>query len=120
MQANRSKETVLVITVGLVAIGLITHKNMYNYAAAGLGLAGALSNDVASLIDKGWTKLSEILGVVSNTILLTIVFVVVLTPVGLIRRRNPKNRITYFNPNKTTNMVDRDHLFTKADFERTW
>ncbi|HTJ14917.1 MAG TPA: SxtJ family membrane protein [Dinghuibacter sp.] len=112
---NNSKETVLVITVGFVAISLLTHKNAYAYIALAVGLAGALSKRISEWIDYGWTKLSHALGFVSNSVLLTIVYLTILTPVALIRKKKFR-----FDKSKTSNLENRDHLFTKEDFERTF
>lgn len=111
----KAKETVLVITVGFLAIALVTHRPLWQYLALATGLAGALSTALSIRIDWLWSKLSQALGFISNTVLLTIVFITIVTPVALLRKRRFR-----FNPKSTTNLVDRDHLFTREDFEKTF
>jgi len=64
-----------------------------------------------------WFGLSELLGKVSPVILLTIVFFLVVTPVGLIRRLLGKDalRLKAFKKDRRSVMVDRNHLYTKND-----
>lgn len=112
----KSKETLLVITTGFLAIGLLSHRPLFLYIALGIGCIGILSTYLSDKIDWGWTKLSLILGMVSNTILLTLVFILVVLPVGLLRKR----RMIRFDPGKTSNFIGRDHTFTKEDMEHTW
>ncbi|MDB5158312.1 MAG: hypothetical protein JWR50_3019 [Mucilaginibacter sp.] len=64
-----------------------------------------------------WFGLSELLGKVSPAILLTIVFFLVVTPMGLIRRLLGKDtlRLKAFKKDRRSVMVDRNHLYTKND-----
>jgi len=57
---------------------------------------------------------------ISNRVLLTIIFLLVVTPVGLIRRLRKKNSLTYFDKNATSNFTGRNHTFSKKDLENTW
>ena len=112
----KSKETILVITTGFLAIGLLSHRPLFLYIALAIGVIGILSTWASNKIDWFWTKLSLVLGMISNTILLTLVFILVILPVGLLRRK----RMFRFDPGKTSNLVARDHTFGKEDMEHTW
>ncbi len=112
----KAKETILVITTGFLAIGLLAHRPLFLYIALAIGVIGILSNWASNKIDWFWTKLSLVLGTISNTLLLSLVFILVLVPVGLLRRR----RMIRFDPGKTSNFIERDHVFTKEDMEHTW
>lgn len=111
----KAKETVLVITIGFLTIALLTRRPVWQYLALAVGLAGALSTKISVIIDRIWSKLSQALGFISNTVLLTIVFITVVTPVALLRKKRFR-----FDPGATTNLTDRDHLFSKEDFEKTF
>jgi cbb3-type cytochrome oxidase subunit 3 len=113
---RRSKETILVIVLGFLALGLWFHRPSLLDAALVIGLAGVLSNYISDKIDWCWTKLSQMLGTISNTILLTLVFIVVVVPVGLLRRR----RMSRFDASAASNFIKRDHPFSKKDLENTW
>lgn len=116
----KAKETVLVITVGFLVLYMVVHRQGFLYAAVGVGLAGVFSSWLSTRIDWLWTGLSRVLGKVSNTVLLTLVFVLVVTPVGLIRRWRGKDRMRRSDRKATTNFTDRDHVFTGKDMENTW
>jgi hypothetical protein len=116
----KAKETVLVITVGCIVLYLVFKSRAFLYCALVIGLAGVLSFYLSEKIDWVWGKLSFIMGEISNRVLLTIIFLLVVTPVGLIRRLRKKNSLTYFDKDATSNFSGRDHTFSKKDLENTW
>ena|ERR1700744_644850 len=116
----KAKETVLVITVGLLALHLLLKRNIFLYLSLGVGLSGVFSFYLSERIDWFWGKLSHILGEVTNGILLSIVFFFVVTPVGWIRRLGKKGGLGYFDKSATSNFSDRDGDIEKKDFEKTW
>jgi hypothetical protein len=69
-----------------------------------------------------WFGLSELLSIVSPAIILTIIFFLIVTPVGLIRRLLGKDsmRLKQFKKNKRSVMIDRNHLYTESDFLHTF
>lgn len=116
----RSKETVLVITVGFLALHMIFKVKVFLTLSLVIGLAGILSSWLSEKIHFLWMELSLLLGKVSNGILLTLVFFLVLTPVGLFRRLFKKSSMTLVDRDQQSNFTDRDHSFTKQDLEKTW
>lgn len=116
----KSKETMLVITVGFLLVYVFLKRPVFLDIALIVGLAGIFSFYVSEKVDWFWNKLSLVLGGISNGILLTIVFFLVLTPIGLMRRWRKKGSLTYFDPGKTSNFSERAHSFTKKDLENTW
>lgn len=116
----QSKETVLVITVGLLVLHLVFKSRVWLYCALGIGLAGVFSFYLSEKIHWAWNKLSLVLAAVSNRVLLGIVFFVVLTPVALIRRLGKKGGLRRFDAKATSNFSRREHVFEKKDLENTW
>lgn len=116
----KSKETVLVITVGFLLLYMLLKRVIFLDIALVVGLAGIFSFYLSEKIDWFWNKLSVLLGAISNGVLLTLVFFLVLTPIGLIRRLRRKGGMTYFDREKTSNFSDRAHPFSKEDLENTW
>jgi hypothetical protein len=120
MQKNyAAKETVLVITVGFLVLHLVFKGRVFLYCARVIGLAGVLSFWLSEKIDWVWRGISRLMGLVSNAVLLTIIFLFVLTPVGLIRRMRGKG-LGKFDKGATSNFSTRDHAFEKEDFEKVW
>jgi hypothetical protein len=69
-----------------------------------------------------WFWLSRVLSVLSSKILLTIVFFIVVTPVGLVRRLFNKDNLKTNQFKKSTEsvMTYRNHLYTSEDFTNTF
>ncbi len=116
----KAKETVLVITVGCIILHLVFKNKVFLYCALFIGLAGILSLYLSEKIDWVWGKLSTIMGEISNRVLLTIIYLLVVTPVALIRRLWKKNSLTHFDGAAGSNFSERDHQFSKKDLENTW
>ena len=69
-----------------------------------------------------WFGFSHILGSIVSRILLTIVFFVIVTPVGLIRQASGADpmKSTMWKKNMDSVLIDRNHLFTKKDIEKPY
>ncbi len=69
-----------------------------------------------------WFRLSELLSTVSQAIVFTIIFFLIVTPVGLIRRLLGKDsmRLKLFKKSKQSVMINRAHLYTESDFLHTF
>ncbi len=67
-----------------------------------------------------WFALSHWLGEIVSTILLSIVFFVVVTPVGLIRKLSGKDAmgLKQWKAGRQSAFVRRDHTVTAADLEK--
>ncbi len=69
-----------------------------------------------------WFGLSRLLGTVSSKVLLTLVFAIITTPIGLARRLFGADalRLKEWKQGKESVMVNRDHLFIPEDLERPY
>lgn len=69
-----------------------------------------------------WFWISGVLSVIGSRVLLTIVFIIVVTPVGLVRRILNKDNLRKDQFKKGTKSVmnDRNHLYTAEDFTNTF
>ncbi len=119
MQKDRSRETVLVIVLGLVALYWLKRKDALLLCALAIGLAALLIPSTARGIHWSWMKLSQAMGSVSGKLLLTLVYFVVLIPMSLLARWSGKISLlkkkgggTYFK--------ERNHTYTKADIIHPW
>jgi hypothetical protein len=120
----KPKETVLVITVGLLLLYILFTGRVFLYCSVVVGLTGVFSFYLSEKIDWVWNKLSVIMGAVSNRVLLALVFFFVVMPVGLLRRFWKKKRLTYFDRDKRTNFSEPEkggeRVFGKKDLENMW
>jgi hypothetical protein len=69
-----------------------------------------------------WFGLSKLLSVISPAIILTILFFLIVTPVGLFRKLLGKDsmRLKQFKKDRHSVMINRDHLYTGADLLNTF
>jgi hypothetical protein len=69
-----------------------------------------------------WFGLSDVIGAVTSKILLAIVFFVIVTPIGIIRRLSGKDslKLRAFKAGQDSAMVDRNHAFVGADLEKPY
>ena len=67
-----------------------------------------------------WLGFSHVLGTVMSKVLLTVIFFVVVTPIGLVRRALGKDplRLRAFKTGEDSVMRTRNHSFSAADLER--
>ena len=67
-----------------------------------------------------WLGLSDLMGAVVSKILLSIVFFLVVTPIGVVRRLFGKDslQLRAFKASPESAMVERNHLFEPGDLTR--
>ena len=120
MKDYKPKETILVITVGFQVMYVLFHHQWMFFAALVIGLAGVFSFYLSKKIDWLWGKLALILGFLSNTIILTLCFYLVITPVALIRKLLVKKNMLSVDKTKSTNFETVNQQYDKEDFVKTW
>jgi len=69
-----------------------------------------------------WLGLSDVMGAVMSRVLLSIVFFLVVTPIGILRRLFGKDalKLRAFKASKNSVMLERNHTFTGRDLERPY
>jgi uncharacterized membrane protein len=116
------------VEFGLVTI-LVTNllaiyfkQSYFVFAALFLTLITLIVPTVFNPFAAFWFWLSNILSSTGSRVLLTIVFFIVVTPVGLIRRllKRDSLKIDQFKKSTKSVMTDRDHLYTAVDFTDTF
>ncbi len=115
-------ETMLVLTVAAVAVHFIFNfkTNYALYIALGLGLTGLFLPWVAMWITTAWMGLAEILGKISSTVVLTLLFFLILFPSALLKKLFGKQG-TYVKKKKDGSYFqERNVAFTKEHLENPW
>jgi hypothetical protein len=69
-----------------------------------------------------WFGLARLLGAVASRVLMFVVFALVVTPIGLLRRALGKDslRLRAFRSGDESVMVVRNHTFTASDLEKPY
>lgn len=110
-------ETMLVLTTAAAVFHFLYRDPYSLWVVCGLGLTGLFLPWPSEWITTLWMGFAGILGRISSTIVLTIVFFLILTPAAFFRRLFRKKE----DPGKMkTNFRERNHIFTKTDIENPW
>lgn len=122
MKREQTLETVLVIAAGLLVVYFFAGYHYIPFIVFALIVIGVFVKPVANLIAEYWMKLAHILGTISSTVLLSLVFFLVLTPVAWFNKRISKDSMALKrNKTRTTMYFNRNaHLYSRKDFENPW
>jgi hypothetical protein len=110
--------------ISLVAVFLALYFKEYNYAK--LAFAFILLTMVLPVVFYPfafcWFGLSRILGNISSVILLTLIFIIIIVPIGFARKLAGYDslRLKEFKKNKKSALTDRNHIYDSADLMNTF
>jgi len=108
----------------LVSTFLAFYRKEYNFAAAAfiLSFFTITVPFIFYPFAVCWFGLSKILNALSSRILMGVVFLLIVIPVGLIRKLLGKDnlKLKQFKKNRKSVMVNRDHLYADADLLHTF
>ena len=111
--------TMLTITTGFLAAGLIFRWDPAIYIALGTGITGIVSSFLSKWITWAWDKLGYILGLVIPKIILVLIFYIFLFPIAVLARLFRKDPLLLSNNYKSF-FLERNYVPAKKDFEKTW
>lgn len=116
----KSHTTILSIVFGFFVINLFLNLPLINYGLVAFMALSLISETISNTIEKFWNGLAQILSHIFPTILLTLVFFLLLTPLALLAKLfNSKS--DYILKNKKGSIFrDSAKSFTKDSFERAW
>ena len=119
MDNNRVKhlETILVIVLGLIVIYFITHSRYVLWGAVAVGAVGVFIPWLAGKIHWAWMKLAHVMGYVMSKVMLTLVYTLVVVPMGIFSRK----KITMKLKSGTSSYFkERNYTYKKEDLENVW
>lgn len=112
--------------LALVLISLILAITISTYYFLPLGICLLVitmtAPDLFRPFAKFWFGFSHVLGSIVSRVLLTLLFYIMVMPVGLIRRALGKDamQLMKWKKGKTSVFHDRDHLFSRQDLEHPY
>lgn len=118
MTKDKSKSTVLIISMGFLLIYIVGNVQLLLYISLAVGILG-LSDRMSRFIEKLWMGLAKLLGYIVPNILLTLVFFIVLYPFALIYRLTEDDPLL-LSPDHETFWVTDEKEPDPASFEKTW
>ncbi len=113
-------ETLTVLAAFLLILNLFFHRQEFVCGAIMLILTGLFIKPVARVITNTWLRFSGILGVINSKIILSIVFFLFLTPLAFLFRLFTKNPLNLKKTNDISLYHERNHSYSKVDFEKMW
>lgn len=120
-QQFQELETLTVLAAFLLLLNLLLHQNALVVAALALLIIGLFVKPIASIISRSWLKLAEILGSFNSKILLSLVFILFLTPLAFLFRFFTRNPLQLKRDNNLRSLyLERKHRYIRKDFEKMW
>ena len=119
MKTDTSKSTILIISIGFLALYLVFSWQWTVIVSLIVGVLGIISSFLSKKIEWGWMKLSQLLGYIIPNILLSIVFFLFLFPISLLSKLFSKDPLMLSKTYKTY-YVDINRKIDKKSFEKTW
>ncbi len=113
-------ETMLVLTVAAVVAQFIFKDKYSLYVAIGFGVTGLFLPWLSMWITTGWMGLAEILGKISSTVILTLLFFLILFPSALLKKVFGKEGTYVKKKREGSYFQERNVTFTKEHLENPW
>jgi len=119
---DQSRDTGMAMVLLLLIVFATRKREGYLIAAMVLHVLNMIVPQVYRPVAVLWLGLSDLLGSVVSKILLSIVFFVVVTPIGILRRLFGKDslQLRVFKASKESVMLERNHTFIGSDLERPY
>ncbi len=116
---RQNTETGILIAISLCILCLYTGKPYWIPAAIGVLIIVLIAPVLFRPFAVLWFGLSKFIGIISSGLLLTLLFYVLISPIGLIRRAMGKDslKIRQFKKNKTSVYLTRNYQFKPSDLK---
>jgi len=114
-------KTLNILALAVLIVYFFTHLHWLLWAVLFFLAVGSFENRLARNLAKGWLKFSELLGVVTSKVLLTLVFYFFLVPIALLYRLFHKEMSSHFrNRNRTSFFTEIEKPYSKKSLENPW
>ena len=119
---DQSRDTGMAMVLLLLIVFLSRKKEGYLFLAMGLHVLNMIVPQIYRPVAVVWLGFSDLLGAVVPKVLLAIVFFLVVTPIGFLRRLSGKDslKLRAFKASQDSVMLERKHLFVGPDMERPY
>lgn len=119
---DQSRDTGMAMVLLLLLALLKWGRNELLIAALIVHVVNMIVPQVFRPVAIAWFGLAHLLGAVASRVLMFVVFALVVTPIGLLRRALGKDslRLRAFRSGDESVMVVRNHTFTAGDLEKPY
>jgi len=121
-EVDKARDAGMALCLLCFLIGASTRQRWLEWAAMAVLVVDMIAPIVFRPFAVVWFGLSAIIGAVTSKILLSGLFFMIVTPVGLLRRmmgKDPMQRKRW-RRDRATVLVVRDHLYTAQDIKRPY
>ena len=117
---EQAKDTGMALILISLIVFFATREIRYVTIGAGVLLLDMLAPALFKPAAKLWFGLSQVLGTVMSKVMLSVIFYVVLTPMGVLRTLLGKDpmRMRQFKKGEASVFRNREHTFVAADIEQ--
>jgi hypothetical protein len=119
---EQAKDTGMAVVLLLLLLALARQQRVYVTAAVGVHLVNMIAPQIFRPAAVVWFGLSHVLGMVASRVILTVVFFVLVTPMGLWRKLRGADslQLTAFKRDRGSVMHTRNHKFSGKDIEQPY
>ena len=121
-QKNRAKDTGMAMILISLLVAYFLNDNRFLIVSIVLLLLNMTVTAVFKPVAIIWFKLSNIMGTIMTRAILSLLFFILITPIGLFRRTfiNDQLKLKQWKKNSGSVFVPRNHLYTKKDLEKPY
>ena len=118
MERTKHLETIVVLVLALIICFMVWDHRYFLWGAITLGAIGVFIPFLAGKIHWAWMKLAHAMGFVMSKVMLTLVYTLVVIPMGIFSRKKitmklkTEGNVSYFK--------ERNYTYTKEDLENLW
>lgn len=90
------------------------------YVAGGLAVILFAIPPLGNAFAKVWLKITKAIGQFNAFVLLTLIYFIMVTPMGWLKQLFGKDELVLKNKNKASLFVERNYTYSKSDLENIW
>lgn len=117
---QNNKEIVLSVQLGLLVAGYLTDSITFFIISLLIGLACNLSPIIENGISRTWLFIGQTIGQITKTIILTIIYYLLLTPLGLLKRIFTRDQYHFYKAPAKSAWQRIDKLYDSEDLANPW
>ncbi len=117
---EKALQSILLVSLVLLIIYFYYQNLIFLIASLVLAILGVLSTRFRNFFHTQWMQLAHLLGRINGTILLTLIYFIVLTPIALLKRIIEGNSKPKDNIENKSNFKTRNHQYEAKDLMNPW
>ena len=119
LSRRRALQVDTILAIGLCVVWWFTSFRPLLYLAGGIMTLAVISPWFARIVAAVWLTLGQLLGMINSRILLILIYLLMLTPIALLRRIGTGAKEA-LREKKQSAFVERKKIYEPSDFEKTW